>query len=64
MTTPAELIAPAEAARMMSVSVSTLAKYRREGSIKFVQYSSQKILYDRAVIAQFIADHSSNGDRP
>ena len=58
MTTPADLIAPNEAARMFSVSVSTLASWRRAGRIKYWKLSDQKILYSKEWIEKFISDHA------
>ncbi len=49
-----ELIGPREAARLIGIAPRTVSKYRVEGKLPFIQYSSRKVLYRRNDIICFI----------
>jgi predicted site-specific integrase-resolvase len=53
MSPKPEILKPSEAARELDVSVRTLARYRAEGRIPYVQYSSRLIRYLRQDIEKF-----------
>jgi predicted site-specific integrase-resolvase len=49
-----ELIGPREAARLIGIAPRTVSKYRIEGKLPYVQYSSRKVLYRRMDVICFI----------
>lgn len=54
---PAELVTPAEAARMLQVGVTALERWRTTGDgPAFVRLSSKTIRYRRGDIESFVAD--------
>lgn len=49
-----ELITATEAARMLNVAPRTVARYREEGRLPYVRYSTRKILFRKTDIDNFI----------
>jgi len=50
-----ELVTLREAAAILRVSISTLARYRDEGRLPHFRYSQRKILYKVQDLREFIA---------
>ncbi len=48
-----------EAARLLGVSDRTLTRYRQEGKIKAVKYSSRKYIYRREDLEAFLENNYS-----
>ena len=48
------LIGPREAAKLIGIAPRTVSKYRLEGKLPYVQYSSRKILYRKLDVIYFM----------